>query len=544
MQPYLNDQYAPLAHIPELRGHEALPGKTWIDQTDRRRLAAYGVLGAYRTNTRRFHLPESVWQAGDDSDAGGKNVREYGDPSLLIDTARALLLGDEQTVTLDGGASEAFVDWLTGWADAERLTQKLLEGEEHSIGDGDGVYVLGWSPTKRRPRLRVFDPGFYFPDTENKARVAGWEDDEYPATVHLAWEWKDETGTTWIRRHTWQLRKTETPWTPPYGGTAEWVCLYRVVDYDTSDLLSDVDVYSPDLARKAGTRPITTPSEGLADGWANLGIDFIPVVHVPNDPSTTRTFGRSLLLRIAHILDDLANTDTDLAAASQAANPNMVYTGAGAPENTPVGGAIGLPENATAAFMDTSKNLAALTGHVDTLLDRLAVNARLAQALLGRVQPNDVPSGYALELGFAPAKNLLREMRTVRDEKYPLLLRFAMRLAQVGGVLPAGEVPRATIELGSALPADLPAAIAAVKDLLPVQAISTETAVKMLQTAGLPIEDTVAEVEAIRNESFEQAFNLVRATGDLNAARKMLGLPPVTVAAITAADAANTEDDA
>ena len=155
-----------------------------------------------------------------------------------------------------------------------------------------------------------------------------------------------------------------------------------------------------------------------------------------------------------------------------------------------------------------------------------------------------MPSGYALELGFAPAKNLLREMRTVRDEKYPLLLRFAMRLAQVGGVLPAGEVPRATIELGSALPADLPAAIAAVKDLLPIQAISTATAVKMLQTASLPIKNAVAEVESIRKESFEQAYNLVRATGDLNAARKMLGLPPATVAAITAADATNTEDDA
>ena len=35
MQPYLNDQYAPLAHIPELRGHEALPGKTWIDHSAR-----------------------------------------------------------------------------------------------------------------------------------------------------------------------------------------------------------------------------------------------------------------------------------------------------------------------------------------------------------------------------------------------------------------------------------------------------------------------------------------------------------------------------
>jgi len=544
VQPYLNDQYAPLAHIPELRGDQTLPGRTWLDQTDRRRLNAYGVLGAYRTNTRRFHLPESVWQAGAETEAGGKNVREYGDPSLLVDTARALLLGDEQTVTLDEGAPENTVDWLSAWADSERLTQKLLEGEEHAIGDGDAVYVLGWSPTKGRPRLRVFDPGFYFPDTENRARVTGWDDDEYPATVHLAWEWRDDDGTTWIRRHTWQLRKTEAPWSPPYGGTADWVCLYRVVDYDTADLLSDVTVHSPDLARKAGTRPVTTPSEGLTDGWMNLGIDFIPVVHVPNDPATTRTFGRSLLLRIAQILDDLASTDTDLAAASQAANPNMVLTGVSSPETIPVGGSLGLPENAKATFVDTSKNLTALTGHVDTLLDRLAVNARLAQALLGRIQPNDVPSGYALELGFAPAKNLLREMRTVRDEKYPLILKFAMRLAQVGGVLPAGELPGATIELGSALPADLPAAIATVKDLLPIQAISTATAVRILQTAGLPIEDAVAEVEAIRNESFEQAYNLVRATGDLGAARKMLGLTPIETAAVTTADPATTDDGA
>lgn len=119
------------------------------------------------------------------------------------------------------------------------------------------------------------------------------------------------------------------------------------------------------------------------------------------------------------ILDDLANTDTDLAYASQAANPNMVYSGSRRTGVHTRRQCDRPPENATAAFMDTSKNLTALTGHVDTLLGRLAVNARLAQALLGRVQPNGVPSGYALELGFAPAKNLLREMRTVRDEVPP-----------------------------------------------------------------------------------------------------------------------------
>ena len=89
--------------------------------------------------------------------------------------------------------------------------------------------------------------------------------------------------------------------------------------------------------------------------------------------------------------------------------------------------------------------------------------------------------------------------------------------------------------------ADLPAAIAAVKDLLPIQAISTETAVRMMQTAGLPIEDAVDEVKLIRNESFEQAYNLVRATGDLNAARKMLGLPATAVEPVTIADSEEGE---
>src|SRR5205807_1508934 len=71
----------------------------------------------------------------------------------------------------------------------ERFGLKLIETERNAIGLGDGVYVLGWSAKKKRPRLRVFDPGFYFPVLEDS------DEDEFPSRVHMAWEAvQDERG--------------------------------------------------------------------------------------------------------------------------------------------------------------------------------------------------------------------------------------------------------------------------------------------------------------------------------------------------------------
>lgn len=537
MQQYVNDMYAPLAHIPEMtNGNRPNWIATWVDAHDARRLTAYTVLGAYRNNTRRFHLPDSLWvkptgpHTGVElGNASAENYREYGDTALLIDTARSLLLGSDQIPTLADDAAEAFATWLDEWATKERLTQKLLEGEEHTIGDGDGVYALGWSTSKNRPVLRVIDPGFYFP-----APSPGGDVEEFPDTVHIAWEWQDAE-TTWIRRQTWTLVPLEQPTASRYGQPRTFTCLYRSVDYDRHHLLNDIDVYSPEMARQNHRRIVST--EGDADGWVDLLVDFVPVVHVPNDPATQRLFGRALPLRVAQILDDLANTDTDTSAASQAANPMMFVTG-GSPAGLTPGAALGLPDGGSAGFVDTSKNLDALLKFNDALLDRLSVNSRLAQAILGRVQPNDVPSGYALELGFHPARNLMSEMRTVRDEKYPLILKFAMRLAQAYGALPDGETPAASIELGASLPADKPAAIDAVKELLPIHAISTATAVRILTEAGLPIDDAEKEVAAIQQEAFEAAVKLVEATGDVEAARSRLGLPERTPVVTPPADPA------
>lgn len=531
MRDYLQDQYSPLAHIPELARDNrtrAVGVPSWVEDLDARRLTAYRVLSAYRDNNRRFWLPDSQ-QVGTVTRNGGDvtveapaadQVREYGDPGLLVDTARGLLLGDDQTVEYPEDTKGPFKEWLDAWVIKERLTQKLLEGEENTIGDGDGVYVIGWSASKQRPTLRVFDPGFYFPDEQTV--VPGWGDDEFPPIVHLAWEWVDQSGVTWIRRQTWRMEHIVST-TAPWGGRREWTCWYRSVDYRAADRLPNTSVYSPELTRTAARTILT---DGDTNGWVDMAVDFIPVVHVPNDASTQRMFGKSLLLRVAQILDDVANNDTDLASASQQVAPAVVTTGvaAGGLEGGP-GAQWGMPTGSSAAFMDTSKNLTALLSFDAHLLERMCINTRLSPSLLGMIKPNEVPSGYALQLGFAPAKQLLREMRTVRDEKYPLILRFAMRLAQAAGVLEGGPTPAATIALGASLPADLPTSIAAVKDLLPVHGISTATAVRILKTAGMPIDDAVAEVKAIQSEWFEQAVKLVEATGDTAAARALLGLP-------------------
>ncbi|MFE4366915.1 hypothetical protein ACFRMN_01420 [Streptomyces sp. NPDC056835] len=66
---------------------------------------------------------------------------------------------------------------------------------------GDGVMVLAWNPAKQRPTLRVYDPGFFFPQWDD-------EDDDFPTKVHLAWELPadDDAGLkARVRRVTYEL---------------------------------------------------------------------------------------------------------------------------------------------------------------------------------------------------------------------------------------------------------------------------------------------------------------------------------------------------
>ena len=564
-RPFVHDQWSPVGYASSVGdGTQRPPGaRTWVDNVDARRLAVYAKLAAYLDNVARYYLPDHMWDrpvVRDDqkriidwAPAPAEKQREYGDPALLVQQARSFVLGDDQTMVVPDAApppedatpeeveaqkrAEKFAQWIDNWVEQEALWLRLLEGEENAIGLSDGVYEITWDAEDGVPRTEVHDPGFYFPVlTGPSAAKSG----RYPNRVHLAWEEQDqETGVTWLHRKTYSREKLpideaglQTSRHYEYqepGESSEWTVYYSYAKWDLSKT-SGEDLY------KLGTRNAVffTDTDGVTPlDRKDMFLDFVPVVHVPNDAAGRRHFGRSLLLRIAQLLDELAATDTDLAAnSSDLGSPPVITSSPVGPAGLTAGpGAVW--SGIDAKLLDTSKALDAQIKYLEQLLDRLSRNTRLAKALLGDIAPNEVPSGIAYELGFAATKNLIREMRLVRSEKYPLIPRFAMRMAQQfrptesdPPVLPPGPTPRAEIRLGPFMPADKQAAVDRVVALLKARAISTLTGVQMLIEAGFSIDDAEDEVARIQAESMDAAVQLVEATGDVAAARRFLGLDP------------------
>ncbi|MFE2034215.1 hypothetical protein ACFXBB_13355 [Streptomyces scopuliridis] len=171
-------------------GSRAFPelAKTWMPPHELRRLAAYKVLASYDNN-------QAGQLAAAGGDAGALERRELGDAANLVDTALGYLLGSEQKVAVEGaehadeetptpGAAEAAAvqERLRKWAEKELLTFRVQQAERAAVLLGDSVMVLAWNPEKQRPTLRVYDPGFFFPQWDDA------EDEDFPAKVHLAWE--------------------------------------------------------------------------------------------------------------------------------------------------------------------------------------------------------------------------------------------------------------------------------------------------------------------------------------------------------------------
>jgi hypothetical protein len=341
-QPFIHDTWAGLSHIIGTGVGPILdaPGVgRWMRPEDRRRLLAYQVLQAMLDNVRRHWLPSHMWMPGDPDPKNptasfppALQYREYGGPRTVMEAARSLVLGTEQRFhvpaadpvpTPDGQTSTVVTDslagrsqeFLDGWWRDEKVTAKLVESETKTIGLGDSALVVVWDDAVQRPRLRVYDPGFYFPDWQSihdpRLVEQGWRDEDYPPVVHLAWEWQASDGTVWIHRSTFRMEKLPKPRPRPYGGMASWTCTWEQADYDPAKI-GDSDVYS--FPKGAGRNRV---------GPIDLNIDFVPIVHVPNDAEGE--WGRSVLLTVAQILDDMNSADTDLALNSEVvASPKLI----------------------------------------------------------------------------------------------------------------------------------------------------------------------------------------------------------------------------
>lgn len=488
----------------------------WIGVHNERRLRAYTMLESYYTNSSRHWLEDSA-DLEDNLDR-----REYGDPFVLVETAMTSLIGDTQKIVVEGSlGSETGSDPaaqqqqdLEKWAEDEKFYMKVIESERQSVKLGDSVYVLGWDPDKKRPRMHVYDPGFYFPDFDE---MEGRSSEDFPHKVHIAYEFMriNLLGEEkfYVRVITWTLLTVDKPYTPEYATEAtNQNVLYWDRVYNTADMGPTLEIFTGPMYQE-----ITPPTM--------LGIDFIPVVHIPNTVALQNHFGRSVLAPVLQVLDDIQSTDTDLQASSATTgSPPIVVTGKTAAKDTPTygPGSVFYVGDGDATMIDTSTSLDALLKLNDSLLKRLSINSRTPEALLGRVKPNEVPSGIALTLSFTPHISMVNEMRLVRRQKYGLLLKFVSRYL---GYKDEREVE---LHFGSFLPAEKQEAMTLVSTLYSAKTISLETAIQILMEAGIPIESWVEEIKRIEHRDISTAIQLMGITGNPNTATDYLGIKAVT----------------
>ena len=522
-----------------------------------RRLQAYKLLeSGYRNAARE-------WLNGASDDDKAKR-REYGDAVTIRDGILSSLLGDDMSIIVRGAArnqaaeapnstAAAQLTKLLEWAEDESFFQRVHSSETNAVGLGDGVYVLSWDAKRKRPRLMSYDPGFYFPVLPNDVT------DDFPRKVHLAWEYEEpkvsdpDQMDKFVRRLTWELtdihphnaeslvveeddpgvmlfqneRVTDGqtvrryPWNEDYSSET---VIFKDYSWKIEDLDRKVDDFEENKAI------INTPE-------TDLQIDFLPIIHIPNTDPGQDHYGTSCVGVVMQILDDLVGNSTELHEASlTTAAPPIAVAGTSLPKNedgTIAGygpGTVWETGEGTAEMIDTSKSLDALIKYDNMLGERLAVNAKVPESLLGKVKPSEVPSGITITLSWAPHTALIRGMRLIRKDKYRLLLRFVSRFFWYNELLSGAE--EAFLEFGSFLPSDKNEVANIVSTLMGGdngghQSISLETAVRMLVEAGFPIEDATTEVERIQKRDVATADALVTATGDVNEGRKYLGLAPI-----------------
>ncbi|WP_448333478.1 hypothetical protein [Streptomyces sp. DSM 41534] len=553
----------------------------WVPAEDEKRLAAYKLLAAYDQN-----------QAAELAEVGGDihscDRREFGDPSMFVDTLVSHVLGREQHIVVPGAEddtddepdSEAATaarvqELLREWAEREQLPMRQQQCERKAVSLGDGVYRLAWDPTKQRPTLRVTDPGFYFP-------VIGEDDDggEYPSRVHFAWELPEDPKRglkARLRRITYELdwirpatapgvdergRAVRAPLPAPEpidspdgieippppltpGDTLNpdtgaisrmyaWndapsfvTCYLTDATWQIGDLKGPVDVDS--LPLELAT--FATRSDGEVLDRLDLMLDFVPVVHVPNTvPPAEEHWGQSSLAKVLQVFDELQGTDTDSSRASATTGSPIIaisgVTEAREAYNVAPGELFKLGESGKMTHLDTSASLAELRNKTTELRDRASNVSRLPAVALGTLDPSKVPSGYALQLSLGPLDSLISCMRLARDHKDALLLKMVQRLYQAGQHPNWAGLPvlPAKLARGPYTPTDKAAVLEQVALGVEKGVLSLETAVRMLVEAGFPIDDAAEEVKRIESRQFEKARALADATGDTGAVGDFLGL--------------------
>ncbi|MFD6149353.1 hypothetical protein, partial [Streptomyces sp. NPDC060243] len=303
-------------------------------------------------------------------------------------------------------------------------------------------------------------------------------------------------------------------------------CYLTDATWDLGDLKGNVDIDSLPIEKATFA---TNPSGEVLD-HLDLMADFIPVIHQPNTvPPAEEHWGQSSLAKALQVFDELQGTDTDSSRASATTGSPIFYLSgkntsgrqylAVGPGTVLEGG-----EGGRMDTVNTAPQLAELRNHTHDLKERASNVVRLPAVSLGTMDPSKVPSGYALQLSLGPLDSLIAGMRLARAHKDSLLLKFVTRLHLAGQHPDWMGVPVLPVVLvrGPYTPTDKAAVLAQVTTALEAGAMSLETAVRMLQEAGYPIDDIDQEIQQIDARSFEKARDLADALGSPDEVAKFL----------------------
>lgn len=485
------DQYSALDHHPAMGKALNAFQAPWIREEDRRRLTAYMILDSYSRNRAGALATEY----GNDF----SNLREYGDAGLIVSQLVSSVLGDSQDVECE---DEGALEFLREWMERENFLLSMMSAERDCVALGDAVWVLRWDGS--RPRVSRIDPGFYFPVLDDSLHG-----DPFPRKVHLAWEF-EEDGRRKLRRITYEMVPTGAVKYPWNEGVSHEECVMSDLVWDLTDM-TRVDALSDSRAiprvDNSGREIVRYP----------LGIDFIPVVHMPN-AATGEHFGESSLSRVVQVLDDLAAADTDATAASgTTGTPMLVMKGAGGSAfgrneyRVEPGFVFTVGEQGDVRAIDTSAQLQEMRERVRDLQRRVARSARVPEVALGGWGSDLALSGVALQIQYGPLSNAVRELRLARRSKYALLFKFVQRMAMLGG---RKELPVfATLAFGEFMPKDVSGIVDWVSRAVEGGVLSVGSAVDVLRSSGVSV--AADEAALLRSVDFDGAVRLGDATGDL-----------------------------
>lgn len=428
--------------------------------------------------------------------------------------------------------------WLDEWWTLEQADTKIYELEyEGAVPMGDGVAVFAWSVDKNRPTMTIYNSDSYFPQLSS-------DDHEFPTDVRFAWV---DTETKALHHLVYKLgpilpaeTNGQSITLHPGDRLNSEGLIERQLPWDVETWVTNT-VFLTDAVWQEGdhgTYEDLDPSKaeyrrGSASSGEDLKIgDYLPILHLPNTPSTVRHFGRSSIILAARLIEILQAHCFDMAeSAGLSAIPAFLSKGVLVESLDLTPGAVTrIDLNAEIEALQLNGDLKSLTDFADWLIDLLAVVTEVGAPILGLSNSASGDSGIKFRLKIVPFEQMIETLRITRSVKYPLMTKMVQRLAYYGGTLNLeddGPVMGVDIEFGAITPSDQDAVVDRVTKALAAKSISRATALQMLVSAGFPVGDAEQELERIQHEDYPAALVIADATGSEAAAAEHLNLSTV-----------------